>query len=169
MKRALIVGPGALGIGRVLAEKGYQPIVALLRPRRRKSRLRHIPVIKAHPGRLPLPKESVDLVVVAGGIGSASDIVGGLVQLARVLRRGGRLVVISPEPKTLPGRILRAPGKLFRRHLQTLSPEQLSAAFLRAGLSDLRQSQTGSFLPLLITTGRATHATHALGALYSCA
>jgi demethylmenaquinone methyltransferase / 2-methoxy-6-polyprenyl-1,4-benzoquinol methylase len=63
--------------------------------------------------RLPLADASVDVVTIAFGLRNLPDPAGGLAELARVTRPGGRLVVLEfSRPVTAPMRLLYDRGAL---------------------------------------------------------
>lgn len=167
---AVLVGPGALGLAQVVAASGFTTILIVGRTQKRKKLRRYLGlhVLVARPGELPLRSQSVDLVLLAGGLGAAYDQGIGVAQLARVLRPGGALVALTPEPSALHLKLWRAPSELlFRRRPQAFPPEQVAAAFLLAGLGRISQEEFGALFPMIVTIGYATHASSVLGEYFS--
>jgi SAM-dependent methyltransferase len=76
--------------------------------------------------RLPLADSSVDAVFAAGLLPHLDDSVGGLRELARVCRPGGRLVLFHPIGR----------AALARRHGHELNPDDIRAEpHIRAALA----------------------------------
>jgi SAM-dependent methyltransferase len=166
----VIVGPGGLGVARLVSTMKFQPLLVLgQKPSRRKlRRFLGVSTIHARPGQLPLPDACVELVVIAGGLGSVAPLHAGLSQLARILKPGGALVSLTPEPSALHTKLWMASTSfLLRKKNPALEPEQITGAFLQAGLNRIEQDKFGGFLPLVITVGRATRASAKLGAYFS--
>ncbi len=158
-RRTLVVGPAALPLARVLSLSGFPTLAVQLRFRKRPYGTH---VVRAQMNSLPFLEESFSLIVLAGGLGSASSPVEGIQTLCRLLEPNGQLVVLSPEPEELFGRFLHSTSSLFRRNSQVLSRETVCEALLLAGLSHVEQSVTKTFLPILVTMARAHAATNLL-------
>jgi hypothetical protein len=164
---AVVVGPGALPLGRVLRWEGYRVLVLLpgvksvVRLRRKYPGLL---LVKGAPGAPPIAPGCADLLVLAGGFPDAKP--WDLARLARVLRPGGALVALSPDPNAAYAQVMRAPGRLLSGQKARIpTPEQLTQALLLAGLANITQAEFGTWMPLLVTMGYATRASAALGAL----
>jgi SAM-dependent methyltransferase len=167
---AVVVGPGGLGVAQLVSMMKFRPLLVLSqKPSRR--RLRHfmgVSTIHARPGELPLQDASVELVVIAGGLGAVTPLYVGVSQLARVLTPGGVLVAITPEPSALHTKLWMASTSfLFRKKNPALEPEQITGAFLQAGLTSIAQDKFGGLLPLVITIGHATRASAAIAGYFS--
>ena len=67
--------------------------------------------------RLPLPDAAADVVTIAFGLRNLPDPVAGLREFRRVLRRGGRLVVLEFSHPTLP-----VFAQVYERYLTRLVP-----------------------------------------------
>lgn len=118
--------------------------------------------------RLPLPDASVSGAMVAFGVRNLADLDAGLRELARVIRPGGRVVVLEfMTPQWQPFRalylsyfrhVLPLVGRLVSRHgsayaylpasvLQFPEPDELARRMERAGFSDVRwESMTGGIV-----------------------
>ena len=169
---AVVVGPGGLGVAQLVSMMKFHPLLVLgQKPSRRKlRRFMGVSTIHARPGELPLQDASVELVVIAGGLGAVSPLYMGLSRLVRVLKPGGALVAITPEPSALHTKLWMASTSfLLRKKNPSLEPEQITGAFLQAGLASIRQDKLGGVLPLVITLGHATRASAAISSYFSAA
>jgi demethylmenaquinone methyltransferase/2-methoxy-6-polyprenyl-1,4-benzoquinol methylase len=106
-RHALAPGPGervldlaaGTGVSTVeLARDGAWCLAAdfslgMLRSGRQRGRHRQVPMVAADALHLPFPAASFDAVTISFGLRNLVDPVAGLVELARVTRPGGRLVV----------------------------------------------------------------------------
>jgi SAM-dependent methyltransferase len=167
---AVVVGPGGLGVAQLVSMMKFQPLLVLgQKPSRRKlRRFIGVSAIHARPGELPLQDASVELVVIAGGLGTVSPLSVGLSRLARVLKPGGVLVAITPEPSALHTKLWMASTSfLFRKKNPALEPEQITGAFLQAGLAGIAQDKFGGLLPMVITLGHATRASAIIADYFS--
>jgi ubiquinone/menaquinone biosynthesis C-methylase UbiE len=127
-----------------------------------------VSTIIARPGELPLQDESVDLVVVAGGLSSASPRYVGLAMLSRVLKDGAPLVILAPETSPIHAKLWLASTSLFNRKKNPpLTPEQLTGALLQAGFSHILQDKFSKLLPVMITVGHATHSSKLIANYFS--
>ena len=72
-----------------------------------------LPLVHGDALALPFADEAFDAVTVAYGLRNFADVARGLVEMRRVLRRGGRLVVLEfpPPPANVAGRALRWYGR----------------------------------------------------------
>ena len=124
--------------------------------------------------RLPLPDASVSGAMVAFGIRNLADLDAGLRELARVIRPGGRVVVLEfMTPQWQPFRalylsyfrhVLPRVGRLVSRHgsaysylpasvLEFPEPDALSRRMERAGFGDVKwEAMTGG----IVAVHRAT-------------
>ena len=119
------IGPGPGGLTRALLAAGAERIVAIERDRRCVAALADLSA--AYPGRLtvveadaldiPFDDGSFDAVTIAFGLSNLPDYAAGVREMARVLKPGGRLVVLEFFPPT-SGAFLQ----LYRLYLKTVLP-----------------------------------------------
>lgn len=163
---AVVVGPAALGAAQLLQIEGFEVLVLLqekpsARARRKLTGLR---LVRAKPGAPPLAPGIADLVMITGAFPTQEP--WDLARLARILKPGAALVALSPEASAVYAQVVRAPSRvLAREKTRVPTAAQLSQAFLRAGLARVAQEEFGTWMPVMITIGYATHASAALGAL----
>jgi SAM-dependent methyltransferase len=86
----------------------------MLREARCHGRASHAALVLADARRLPLADASADAVFAAGLVSHLPDPDAGLLELARVTRRGGRLVLFHPSGR----------AALAARHGRTLTPDE---------------------------------------------
>jgi len=134
---------------------------AMLAVGRRKVAQQGIDVTLVHGDALDLPFEadSFDAITVAYGVRNFADVAAGMREMRRVLRHGGRLVVLEfpPPPANLAGRALRWYGRSVMPTIggwisgdrsayaylpasteAFLTPEALSAVLRSAGFEAVR-------------------------------
>ena len=87
----------------------------MLRAGRRKGRWMSVHPVAADALSLPLPNDSVDGAIVAFGARNLDDLDGGLREVLRALRRGGRFVIL--EFSTPRAALVRAAYHLYFHHL----------------------------------------------------
>lgn len=105
---------------------------------RKRNVTRHISLIRGDATRIPLASESVDAATIAFGIRNVQKPEAACVELARVVRRGGRLAILEfglPRAAVVrrtylwySNRVLPAIGKLVSRHASAYDylPESVS-------------------------------------------
>ncbi|NQT20572.1 MAG: ubiquinone/menaquinone biosynthesis methyltransferase [Planctomycetes bacterium] len=83
-----------------------------------------IGLVQANCLRLPLLDATFDAIAIAWGLRNLADLNAGLLEMARVLRKGGRLVVLEfSEPRSaLPARVLGAAFGLHSRLVGLIAP-----------------------------------------------
>ena len=101
------VGPGGTVLGVDVTEEMLATAAAY-------DRTRHATLLLADARRLPLPDRAVDGIFAAGLLQHLSDPDGGLVELARVTRHGGRLALFHPSGR----------AALAARHGHELRPDE---------------------------------------------
>ncbi len=118
-----------------------------------------VPLQRADALALPFEDGGFDALTVAYGLRNFADVGAGLVEMRRVLRRGGRVVVLEfpPPPANLAGRALRWYGRTVMPTLggwisgdrrayaylpasteAFLTPEELEVALVRSGFTRVR-------------------------------
>jgi len=96
--------------GRVVATDFSEPMLELARAKA--ARRKHgIEFLAANTCKLPFDDGSFDCVTVGFGVRNLADIDGGLAEMARVLKPGGRLVCL--ETSVVRSRLLRLPWRFF--------------------------------------------------------
>ena len=139
---AVVVGPGGLGVAQLVSMMKFQPLLVLSqKPSRRKlKRFLGVSTIHARPGDLPLPDACVDLVVIAGGLGAVTPLHVGLSRLARVLKPGGMLVSLTPEPSALHTKLWMVSTSILKSEVGcSRKPASLGTA-ISAEARSIRQS-----------------------------
>lgn len=105
--RVLEIGCGRGAFARWLAEQGADVVAADFSPAAVEIAARLVPAgvetLAADVQQLPFPDESFDLVVSLETLEHVPDPSAGLAELVRVTRRGGRLVVTTPNYLSLIG------------------------------------------------------------------
>lgn len=98
---------------------GLDPSHGMLEVAREKCARAHAPVtlVEGDAMALPFPDASFDVVTIAFGLRNLPDFAGGIREMARVLRPGGRLVILEFFP---PGGTLRLAG--YRFYLRNVLP-----------------------------------------------
>lgn len=76
---------------------------------------------------LPFPDSFFDKAYTTMALHHFADVDKALSEVARVLRRGGSLVILEVEPGSGLGRIFRFFGKLMGEHMNIMTEEQLLA------------------------------------------
>lgn len=109
-------GTGALALevkrqapeARVVALDFAAPMLELAARKSRTSGL-ELELVQGDVLELPFAENSFDAVTIAYGVRNLSDVEGGLAEMRRVLRPGGRLVILEfpPPPEGLTGSIFR--------------------------------------------------------------
>jgi demethylmenaquinone methyltransferase/2-methoxy-6-polyprenyl-1,4-benzoquinol methylase len=102
-------GTGDLAL--TLSEAGQARVTGLdfCRPmlevasRKARERQRKIPFIEADALRLPFAPETFDVVTIAFGLRNLASVEGGLRELLRVLRPGGRIAILEFSRPVVPG------------------------------------------------------------------
>ena len=145
------------GTGVVYASDFCLPMLDRAR-RKAEERGRELPLVAADALQLPMADETVDLVTVAFGVRNFEDLEGGLRERARVLRPGGRLLVLEfSQPRGPAAPILRAwvrwvppvVGRLVSGDSEAYSyltasvgsfpdEDEMSGVLGRAGLNEVR-------------------------------
>jgi len=147
------------GKGKVIATDMTSQMLELGSRKLRASRSNGVAFAVADTLSLPVPDEAVDVVSVAFGIRNLESMTAGLSEIARVLRPGGRALILefapprSPIMKSLYGfylkRILPVIGRIisgsridaYRYLAETISrflePEQFKEMMKNAGLRDV--------------------------------
>jgi demethylmenaquinone methyltransferase/2-methoxy-6-polyprenyl-1,4-benzoquinol methylase len=77
----------------------------------------HLPLVEADAMRLPFPEESFDAVTIAFGLRNLPNVEQGLIELSRILKPGGRLVVLEFSKPKVPGF-----GQLFNLYFSHVLP-----------------------------------------------
>jgi SAM-dependent methyltransferase len=100
-----------------------------------------------------LPAEAFDLVYSAGLIEHFDDLRSVVAEHLRLVKPGGRLVLMVPNLQGFQGRILRrlAPS-LWAAH-RVFSPGELAEVLRRIGLEDIRFGYLGSFFIRILRGG----------------
>ncbi|ONH26628.1 SAM-dependent methyltransferase [Pseudofrankia asymbiotica] len=101
------VGPAGTVIGLDLTSE-------MLAAARHRGRDAHAALVLADARRLPIPTGAVDAVLAAGLVHHLPDMSGGLAELARVSRSGGRLAIFHPSGR----------AALAARHGRALRPDE---------------------------------------------
>jgi len=113
--RMLDIGTGTGGLLEVLAPRvssalgvdASRQMLALARARLARPGLEHCAVRQADMYRLPLADDAFDLVVMQMVLHYAEDPAGALAEAARVLRPGGRLLIVDLAPHADPDPLTR--------------------------------------------------------------
>jgi len=144
--------------GRVVGCDFSEPMLELARDKSDRLELSDIEFEWADALELPFRDGSFDAVTVGFGVRNLVDVEGGVAELARVLRPGGRLVILEiTQPRRAPlsyfyalwfDRLVPQLGKLagdsaaysyLPESVRTFPPpEQLAAMMDRAGLKEIR-------------------------------
>jgi demethylmenaquinone methyltransferase/2-methoxy-6-polyprenyl-1,4-benzoquinol methylase len=85
----------AAGVARPALVVGSDFAEPMLRIARRKARAVRVPLLAADSLRLPFPSATFDAATVAFGIRNVASLSGGLAEMRRVLRDGGRAVILE--------------------------------------------------------------------------
>ncbi|HEX8458838.1 MAG TPA: bifunctional demethylmenaquinone methyltransferase/2-methoxy-6-polyprenyl-1,4-benzoquinol methylase UbiE [Pyrinomonadaceae bacterium] len=109
--RTLDVACGTGDLSLVLSEAGQTRVTGLdfCRPmlevaaRKAAERERAIPFVEADALRLPFAAETFDVVTIAFGLRNLASVEGGLRELFRVLRPGGRIAILEFSQPVMPG------------------------------------------------------------------
>jgi demethylmenaquinone methyltransferase/2-methoxy-6-polyprenyl-1,4-benzoquinol methylase len=109
--RTLDVACGTGDLALTLAEAGQTRVTGLdfCRPmlevalRKARERERKIPFIEADALRLPFASETFDVVTIAFGLRNLASVEGGLRELFRVLRPGGKVAILEFSRPVVPG------------------------------------------------------------------
>jgi demethylmenaquinone methyltransferase/2-methoxy-6-polyprenyl-1,4-benzoquinol methylase len=99
-----------------------------------RARSRGHPGIVGDAARLPLEAASVDAVLIVDALHHLPDREAALAEAARVLRRGGVLVVADFDPRTVRGRALAGAERLVGLKSRFVTPDALAAVLLDVGL-----------------------------------
>ena len=139
--------------GRIVAADFALPMLAYGRPKTRRVR-----PVGADALQLPFPDGAFDGCMVGFGVRNLTDLDRGLAEIARVVRRGGRAVILDlSTPRGWPvrplylfyfRRVLPLVGRLVSKHTaaysylpasvsQFASPDQLAERLGRAGFRDV--------------------------------
>lgn len=108
----------------------------------------HVEFVEGDAQRLPFPAESFDLVTIAYGLRNLEEPARGLAEFARVLRPGGRLVVLEFPPP--PGGIFGSLVRFWFRHVLPTVGGLVSGS--RAAYTYLPESVEGFLTPRDLTT-----------------
>jgi demethylmenaquinone methyltransferase/2-methoxy-6-polyprenyl-1,4-benzoquinol methylase len=148
--KLLDVGSGSGVVTEALA-RGCGEIVALEPDERRialgRSRRPALTFVQGYAESMTFETGSFDRVTAVGALHHMHDQPRALAEMRRVLREGGRLVLMDFYPDSGMGRFLRVVGgSLHRRGLR--SPEQVVEAIRSAGFRDvvLRRGRRGFYV-----------------------
>jgi demethylmenaquinone methyltransferase/2-methoxy-6-polyprenyl-1,4-benzoquinol methylase len=162
-ERVLDVCCGTGDLALAMAKKGAQVTGTdfcppMLSHALRKSKARPLPWLAADTMSLPFPDASFDLATVAFGIRNVADPVAGMREMARVVRPGGRVVVLEFCKPKLP--IVRSAYLFyFRRILPTLGrwvSKDRDGAYDYLPASVMAFPERGEFLALMTRAGLST-------------
>lgn len=154
----------------VVASDFCRPMLEIGQQKAERQKVANLQFVEADSLQLPFPSDQFDLVTVAFGLRNVSDTLGGLREMTRVIRRGGRVGVLEfTMPRVWPLsslyrfyflRVLPRVGQWFAKNRsdaysylpesvgQFPQYEQLAAMMNEAGLHDVK------FYPM--TMGLAT-------------
>jgi SAM-dependent methyltransferase len=136
-----VVLDAACGTGRLsrdLAGRGYQVIGVDSSPEMlavARDRLPHGEFRLGDLGRLPVPDDSVDLVVCGLALSHVPDLDAAITEFARVLRPGGHLVLTDMHPEALLRGSVPAVRDQDGRPGRLVVHRRLAGDYLRAGLA----------------------------------
>lgn len=135
IETVLDVGGGTGRASRSLRQIGISTTVVDFSPGMlRRAHDDDIPTVRGDAGRLPVPDDAVDAVVITDALHHFPDPAGALGEAARVLAPGGVVVIREFDPTTARGRLLAGVESAVGMDSQFFAAETLAELLTDAGL-----------------------------------